>query len=1545
MIVLDELPDSIISSLQILKQRTENAERLILQDLEANDSWKADPFSVPSEGIDAYVLAQLASECNEDPEAFMKRVLADIDEDNKKTIFNCDVTENVYGPIGDGSHEVIRLCYMEVEESCRQKLQQWEKEQEKLNELERAALIAQKAVIEKEIQEQDEKRENWKKEFEKELLRLNTLQKEQQERLDADLKKQNDSMAEDQREHQSLITKLEKELINERNVFEEQKAKARKHLEDLQNKSAVKIQAAFKAYQIYKKYSPILRQKKEELKRQNEMKEKMDREKKQLEDRVKLKLEEQKRREEEKKLHEETMKKKMEEAKHLEVQEQERRQREYEDKKKQEKQRLEREKILKQELNRKSEAKINTLNSAIQSDIVIEKHKNNHPCLEVTKTTLEDFIHDEQKHAKQYCETQAKISKEQQVQVKHDTQVNDSRCTHLPEKSPESISKEEQKQVKHDTQVNVGRCTRLPEGTLEKTSKEKQVPEKYDRQVNVDRLTDNKLMQTPIENASEKELGSPTNNCLLGHDKEINDKLEVVASSMTKMQTPYLKTEGKSASLTYAHSTGNILQHQDIQSMSGNRSNTFQISGQVTKETTGGKNESQDLPMTPRPFVLPDDVEDKRLAWMKSCIPWAKTLSDNRKNGVVRRTRKRKSSSTKRFPPINEALILRHGPWNSLQQVTTVTLLDLPGCCLSTLSKCEKLKYLSLRRCGLTILDGITNCKQLQYIDVQENCIKSVNCEDLENLSVLLLNRNQITSIHGLENCTNLMSLELSFNLITRISGLDSLRSLQRLLLDHNQLISTSGLEATPMLIYLDCSYNYLTELEGIENCGLLQILKLQGNNLSEIPKLNNHVLLREIFLDDNNLTTIEDMSSYWLPLMQFFSVSKNSLTHLASMYPFIYLKDLDLSSNCLSELQVVIQRLDGCIGLSRLSVSKNPFLQEVNWRSALLEKLPILQFLNDEEMRPEDYSDHMPASGSFLAFCQHQIYEMSRLWQILKRQEVKCSSLDSLDLYCKTLKELLKLSCEHRYAHEYGDTDVSEGNDPEILKEHAYQPVFGKSLHNGRNIHGEDTEMHIDKQKILLNQVQPPPTDSLANVKKDSVVKKRRTTAIQSQLLENSNTILQDAAYSDDSQQILKSSQPRQTDAAIRIQALWRGYVVRRDICYYEKLHEAASIIQSAWRHYYRRTTFFKKKHWAEPDVSSTKKQAATVIQAAWKGFFLRKKLAAAFAAFEREEIGDDYEEVNLDHLTYDENALEKEWPLDSTASHYEAIHLASKAEQVKRNKGRTWIPSEAWSGSEAASLHIGEEHETEKPKSRLEKPNLSHESSMKSNTDISFRSEKEEQISQEWGLKNAATVKLMLKRAHKMMSKQAKHKKMLDPAVRLALFKKNENKHTPVKPPKKTQPTKINYFQGKEESYSFSELPTETLSRSRELTYQWLHTQCGEGNSATLKSKHFLPELNHEVLNGGRVQLVANTLSREADDLDLVSVKSGSTLSQYRGKNLEIQRTTSTPPSLSNASVSTPVKINSGPQKKQRISFRDNPVQLSGGWGGGKKKGKALR
>lgn len=54
-----------------------------------------------------------------------------------------------------------------------------------------------------------------------------------------------------------------------------------------------------------------------------------------------------------------------------------------------------------------------------------------------------------------------------------------------------------------------------------------------------------------------------------------------------------------------------------------------------------------------------------------------------------------------------------------LFQITSVTLHDLAGCSSSTLAECAQLRFLSLRRCGLRALEGVSRLQQLAYVDVQ----------------------------------------------------------------------------------------------------------------------------------------------------------------------------------------------------------------------------------------------------------------------------------------------------------------------------------------------------------------------------------------------------------------------------------------------------------------------------------------------------------------------------------------------------------------------------------------------------------------------------------------------------------------------------------------------------------------------------------------------------------------------------------------------------------------------------------------------------------
>ncbi|NXP86011.1 LRIQ1 protein, partial [Passerina amoena] len=187
-------------------------------------------------------------------------------------------------------------------------------------------------------------------------------------------------------------------------------------------------------------------------------------------------------------------------------------------------------------------------------------------------------------------------------------------------------------------------------------------------------------------------------------------------------------------------------------------------------------------------------------------------------------------------------------------------------------------------------------------------------------------------------------------------------------------------------------------------------------------------------------------------------------------------------------------------------------------------------------------------------------------------------------------------------------------------------------------------------------------------------------------------------------------------------------------------------------------------------------KHEAATVIQAFWKGCLLRKKLASALADVKSDELEDEYEEINVDAFTFSEKFSR---PSDSS-EHSNSLPLS---------------PQEVWQCANKPHSYSAEKYHFH---SRAGKETLSQLRNCKEKKEFLFVSEKEEKISEEWGFKDISTAQLMLKRAHKMKPKKYSNKN-LDPAVRLALFKNNENKHLSVKPSGKTQPISAGHFEGK--------------------------------------------------------------------------------------------------------------------------------------------------
>ncbi|KAK5927520.1 hypothetical protein CgunFtcFv8_012669 [Champsocephalus gunnari] len=871
---------------------------------------------------------------------------------------------------------------------------------------------------------------------------------------------------------------------------------------------------------------------------------------------------------------------------------------------------------------------------------------------------------------------------------------------------------------------------------------------------------------------------------------------------------------------------------------------------------------------------LPELTEGRRLDWMKDCIPWSKLSLQNRRKqrGSVRRGRGPRGVSS--LPPICPDSLLRATGWKSLLEVTTVTLEDLPGCSVSSLSQCTRLQSLTLRRCGLKSLEGLNQLTQLCYIDVQGNDISFVDCENMTSLRVLRLGHNKLTSIHGLTGAENVDVLDLSNNSITRIAGLESMKRLQRLSLDHNQLISTRGLRDVYTLLHLNCSHNHLVTVEGLENSALLCTLDLSANSLTEPPSLSNQVLLSELHLQDNSISSLQSLSAAWMPLLQQLSVAQNRVTQLPSMSGCVSLANLDLRFNCLSEPQNVCESLEGCHFLQEVQLTGNPLQQERGWRSAVQKALPGLRSIDgqqtDSSLAPPAVPQLGSASGSFLVFCQAQLQQTRYSQQQLSRELSNASSsLDAVKSSCRHLAEALQLAEDQRYAHEYGDTAVTAGATPpeETLDMDSSNTEDHREMESTGRVspglpHRDDTR--------CSNWTSEDNSTAAVGIQQPCAYRQRR------------GNVSRPSTAEEGGGRGGRGGEPESGPA------FFNGSVVAQ--------------------HY-----------------------AASVIQALWRGFSLRTRLASALAAVTRPDAAEDdtFEEVDVEEFDFDEAALEKQWTLSLPEDSPPRRHLVSdqprflkppvhfpEPSEYMLSPPPVWRPKQAWVPPEQR----GSPERSKSPASA---------------SALSRLSERSEKIIEEWGFTHSHTALQMLKRARKMKSTKQQQSKRRDPFDRHSSVNQCSYQLGPVEA--RNRPTQHSRNEIKVVQAELELRQAEKVERAKQQrAKQWLQTQAARSDRGS-ESVHFLPEISSDILNGGRVQLVADLGSAERHASG--SCANNSLAAQPCNENDYPRRNSS---GHARKEVPSPPRVTSAPSKQERMSFRDNPVMKSGGWGGGKKRDK---
>ncbi|CAB3997465.1 Leucine-rich repeat and IQ domain-containing 1 [Paramuricea clavata] len=419
--------------------------------------------------------------------------------------------------------------------------------------------------------------------------------------------------------------------------------------------------------------------------------------------------------------------------------------------------------------------------------------------------------------------------------------------------------------------------------------------------------------------------------------------------------------------------------------------------------------------------------ESCRDEWLKRTVLWSTLSMDEKANVKSRSKPRRPLSASQKLPSVSEEELLKsQNKMISLDKIVCINVKGLPPRNLKIMSKCPNVKSVTVQNCSVLSAESFDNCNHLLELNLSDNSIQNISCQNLQSLESLDLRNNQLTSIHGLDGCHKLRSLYLDGNKITRTGTFPSNKVIH-LSLQNNQLITTKGLSTWKYLQILDCSNNHLSQIQELDSCPLLRILKLRGNNLRKPPDLSNHVLLRELHLSENSISSLEGLSDQWLPLLQHLYVNNNSLSSVCPLRNFPMLETLDVKNNLVSDEENLLPGLTECHQLRSLSIHGNPVCEDSNVRFGIVKTLPKLKFLDGEKLESGMNKDNSTGKTIFYPICGAQIIAQDDLLERQKSEIENCQAESNddnlvvrrLKLQSRHFQELQDLMIKHRLEHE----------------------------------------------------------------------------------------------------------------------------------------------------------------------------------------------------------------------------------------------------------------------------------------------------------------------------------------------------------------------------------------------------------------------------------------------------------------------------------------------------------------------------------------------
>ncbi|MDQ0647256.1 hypothetical protein QFZ53_001452 [Microbacterium natoriense] len=173
------------------------------------------------------------------------------------------------------------------------------------------------------------------------------------------------------------------------------------------------------------------------------------------------------------------------------------------------------------------------------------------------------------------------------------------------------------------------------------------------------------------------------------------------------------------------------------------------------------------------------------------------------------------------------------------------------------------------------------NVRGLQFIDAPDAGITDLTgLEIAENLSLLYVDNNKITSLEPLRGLPELRQITASRNPITDIAPLSTIPGIDFLELNWTNISSLEPLRGNTALWRLQVAYTNITSLEPLSSVGTLTEVYFQNTAVSDLSPLRGLMKLSALSAPSANISDLEPLRG--LPRLSLVNVNSNHVADIS---------------------------------------------------------------------------------------------------------------------------------------------------------------------------------------------------------------------------------------------------------------------------------------------------------------------------------------------------------------------------------------------------------------------------------------------------------------------------------------------------------------------------------------------------------------------------------------------------------------------------------------------------------------------------------------